>query len=802
MSFFRNPSETLRRWSPSKDSGILSRAPFLDSIERKGELFFQTGRLLVDTLAKFSASLKTRQFSSLAEFYHPEFCGNRLGLSDLKLESERDGICTQKFCGDDSIVALAGALAEWRRYIESFEETEEISLYLHRLEEWEPGRTIVATVRFEHIGTPYGAKRSCIDRAYFRTSWERAGETVQLKTQSLIKGDRVFSEQPHFLNVAQDAGIDFQNQYYPPFLSEPLKFGMIRYGPGGITAVDYDNNGLYDIFVPDGAESKLFRNRGDGTFEDVTAQAGLAGLDGVSVAVFADYDNDGFKDLFVSRTFKPNQLFHNNGDGTFTDVTERSGIGADCCTTVAAWGDYDNDGYLDLYVGRYLDPRKEIPTTFYARNGEPNQLYHNNGDGTFTNVTERAGVGEKGLCLGAVWGDFNDDGYPDLYVVNDFGRKTLYRNNGDGTFKDITKKSNTLAYGAGMSASFVDYDNDGKFDLYVTHIRSEHAWFAEAPTVKRYMLRCLSQGTWKTDMPLYMEIMRQSGMGFVGVFQQMASGNTLLRNKGNGTFEDVTLKADANPPGWFWGAVFADFDNDGWQDLYAANGWVYNSKDTEIELDFLYNVVTKQKTYKTGLFFDPDYFGTSSWHGWERNRHLRSNRDGTFSEVGNAAGTDLLVNSRGVAVADFWNRGVMDIAVAASNDRHALLKNVMALDRNWLQVELVGTKSNRDAVGARVTIYTNGTQQSREIVLGDSYGSQSSLRLHFGLNHCPQVAKLIVRWPASGIQQTFENVAANRIVEITEGDDRIIEKRYASAADNARAFEELAEVSGATPTSA
>jgi hypothetical protein len=785
LSFLKNPSEILRRSSPDNNSGILSWAPFVTSIERQGELFFQTGRLLVDTMASFIGSVKRREFSKLAGSYHPAFRGNRLGLNILEPESERDGICTQKFYDDDAVIGHEDALAEWQKYIESFDHIEEISLHLHRLEQWKPGKAIIASIRFEHIGTLLGAPRSCIDRAYFRTSWERVGDTLQLKTQNLIQGGRMYSQQPHFLNVAEAAGIDFENRYYPPFLTEPLKFGMIRYGPGGITAVDYDNDGWYDIFIPDGVESKLFRNRRDGTFEDVTAQAGLSGLDGVSVAVFADYDNDGFKDLFVSRTFQPNQLFHNNGDGTFTDVTEKAGIGADCCTTVAAWGDYDNDGYLDLYVGRYLDPRKDIPTTFYARNGEPNQLYHNNGDGTFTNVTERSGVGDKGLCLGAVWGDFNDDGYPDLYVVNDFGRKTLYRNNGDGTFKDITTKSNTLAYGAGMSASFVDYDNDGKFDFYVTHIRSEHAWFAEAPTVKRYMLRCFSQGTWKTDMPLYMQIMRQSGMGFVGVFQQMASGNTLLRNKGDGTFEDVTLKANANPPGWFWGAVFADFDNDGWQDLYAANGWVYNNRDTEIELDFLYNVVTNQKAYKTGLFFDPKHFGTSSWHGWERNRYLRSNRNGTFSEAGHATGTDLIVNSRGVAVADFWNRGVMDVIVAASTDRHALLKNVMKLDRNWLQVELVGTKSNRDAVGARVTIYTDGAQQSREVVLGDSYGSQSALRLHFGLNHYPRVDKLIVRWPASGVQQTFENVPANRIIEITESSDRLMEKRYVPATTKA-----------------
>ncbi len=764
---------------PLKRSQRLARATVPDLIEKDGEEFFQTGRSIVGTLKHLAASLRRSQWNEAREFYASGFLGEALGLNRLQVGAERDGIHRYIFNRDPAPMDRTDALAEWQAYLEAFAEVEEFSLHLDRLESWRAPETVVTSVRFEHIGRLRGAKRPCIDRAYFRVAWERKGDKFEISEQALSEGDRIHSEKPHFTNVARAAGIDFQNQYYPAFLTEKLKFGMIRYGPGGITAVDYNNDGLCDLFIPDGVESKLYRNRGDGTFEDVTQQAGLAGLDGVSVALFADYDNDGYKDLFVSRTFKPNQLFHNNGDGTFADVTGQSGLGEDSCTTVAAWADYDNDGYLDLYVGRYMDPRKHIPTTFYSRNGEPNQLYHNNGDGTFTNVTERAGVGDKGLCLGAVWGDFNDDGYPDLYVVNDFGRKTLYHNNGDGTFKDITVKSKTLAYGAGMSASFVDYDNDGKFDFYVTHIRSEHSWFAEAPTVRRYMLRSLTQGTWKTDMPLYLEIMRQSGLGFVGVFKQMASGNTLLRNKGDGTFEDVTWKARANPPGWFWGAAFADFDNDGWQDAYAANGWVYNSKDTEIELDFLYNVVTHQKQYKTGIFFDPKYFGTLSWHGWERNRYLRNNGDGTFLEAGNATGTDLITNSRGVAVADFWNRGVMDIAVAASTDRHALLKNEVGAGRNWLQVELVGTKSNRDAVGARVAIRVNGSLQAREVVLGDSYGSQSSLRLHFGLNDQRTVDQLTVRWPRSGLVQTFHDVAGNRIIQVTEGNSNLVEKRYA-----------------------
>jgi ASPIC and UnbV/FG-GAP-like repeat len=772
-------------------TGNLMRIPIAGSIfraiDRQGEQFFQAGRTLITFLDQMAELLRRHDSAALGHLYAESFSGRKLGLTDLSPIHERDGVRQAKFHAGRHAVSRHDVIAEWLTYIDGFDQIEELSLHVHRFEEWRKPGQLAASLRLELIGTPSRERASGIDRAYLRIAWQICGEVLQICDQSLIEGERIVCGEAHFQDMSEAAGIDFVNQYYPPFLTQPLKFGMIRYGPGGISAVDYDNDGFYDLFIPDGVSSRLLRNRRDGTFEDVTEKAGLAGLDGVSVATFADYDNDGYKDLFVSRTFQPNQLFHNNRDGTFTDVTRESGLGEDCCTTVAGWGDYDNDGFLDLYLGRYLDPRKDIPTTFYARNGEPNQLYHNNGDGTFTNVTERAGVGDRGLCLGVVWGDYNDDGFPDLYVVNDFGRKTLYKNNGNGTFRDVTVRSKTLAYGAGMSASFVDYDNDGKFDYYVTHIRSEHAWFAESPTVKRYMLKCMTQGTWKTDMPLYWQIFRQSGRDFVRVFQQMASGNTLLRNMGDGTFDNVTEATGTNPPGWFWGASFADFDNDGWQDLYIANGWVYNEKGKEIELEFLNNVVTNQDIYKTGLYFDPDYFGSRSWHGYERNRYLRNNGDGTFTELGRATGTDLLLNSRGVAVADFWNRGVMDIAVSASADRHALLRNIVGLKRNWLQVELVGQRSNRDGIGVRITLYAGSTQQSREVVLGDGYGSQNSLRQHFGLNHLPMVDKLVVRWPASDLTQTFEHIPVNQILEITEGAPQIVTKTYPAIDDGAYA---------------
>jgi hypothetical protein len=749
-------------------------------VDRTGERFFNTGKQVVETLDRLAAAAKASEWERFRSSFAVGYQGEELGLLHVASTKSKDGVEQLSFRSSHAITNDNAAISEWIDYRNEFDTVEAFELHLDRLEKWNESDPVRTRVRLEVIGKLRGSSVSAIDRAYVSMDFDRAGDNLLIHRAAPGVGERIVARQPLFENVARQAGIDFVNRYYPAFLNTPLKFGMIRYGPAGITAVDYDGDGLYDLFIPDGVESRLYRNLGDGRFEDVTARAGLSGLDGVSVALFADYDNDGHKDLFVSRTFSHNQLFHNNGDGTFTDVTAKSGIGDDCCTTVASWADYNNDGLLDLYVGRYLDPRKAIPTTFYARNGEPNQLYRNNGDGTFTNVTTTAKVGDTGLCLGTVFGDYDGDGYPDLYVVNDFGRKTLYHNNRDGTFEDVTVKSGTLAYGAGMSASFADFDNDGKLDIYCTNIRSEHAWYASAPTVGRYMLNSWREGVWATDMPLYWQIFRQSGLEFVQVFQQMASGNTLLRNRGDGTFEDVTVQAGANPVGWFWGASFADFDNDGWQDIYAADGWVYNEPGTEIELEFLNNVVTHQDVYKTGLYFDPKYFGQRSWHGYERNRHLRNNGDGTFSEIGHAAGTDLLTNSRGVAVADFWNRGAMDIAVSASTDRHALLRNNLPATRNWLQVELVGVKSNRDAVGARVTAKCGGRQQLREVVLGDGYGSQNSLRQHFGLGDNSVVGELIVRWPRSGIVQTFRNVAANRVVEITEGRDLLVEKHYRS----------------------
>ena len=719
------PSARRRRWLAG---GFLAAVVALPAawlagrqVEGRGLAFYESGRAAVGGLGELADALEARDPAGIEAAFAPGFSGRDLGLPGpagpaAEPASRRDGVEISPFAPSGAALDRPGVVEAWWRYLEGFEEIETVELHLHRIESW--GDEVVATVRFEAIATPRVAPRAGIDRALLRARFVptedggTAGPALRIASLELLEGERQLAERPLFAEIGGRAGIAFENRFYPPFLTEPLAFRMLRYGPAGITAADYDGDGLHDLFIPDGVASRLYRNRGDGTFEDVTEAAGLldqeGGLSGVSVALLADFDGDGWKDLFVSRTFEPNQLFRSNGRGpdggvTFTDVTARAGLAPDCCTTVASAGDYDLDGDLDLYLGRYLDPREAIPTTFYARNGEPNRLYRNDGGLRFTDVTEEARVGDTGLCLGSAFADYDDDGRPDLWVANDFGRKTLYRNRGDGTFEDVTVETGTLAYGAGMSSTVGDYDNDGRLDLYVAHIRSEHAWLAEAPSVHAYLVSALRHGTWPAATPLFLEIFRQSGTDFVGVFRQMASGNTLLRNRGPGedgvtTFEDATRQARANPPGWFWGTSFADFDNDGWLDLYAANGWVYGERGTEMELDFLHDVLSRQDLYQTGVLFDPDHFAGRSWHGWERNRHLRNDGPGadgavTFTEVGRAAGTDLLTNSRGIAVADFWNRGVLDVAVAASTDRHTLLANLAAgavADRGWLEVEVVG----------------------------------------------------------------------------------------------------------------
>ena len=305
-----------------------------DRVDQDGQRFFNTGGEVVATLDQFARALPSGDFDKAEAFFSERFQGTPLGLTRLDLIEEKDGLRRLRFQAGDMPLDRRGAMQEWRSYIDSFDQIEEVRLHLHSLESLdsagdspaESPERIVASVRFELIGKPKGAPRAGVDRAYFEFEFESLNGQLRIRKGSLLEGERIISNRPHFADVSREAGIDFKNRYYPPFLTEPLQFGMIRYGPAGLAAADYDNDGFYDLFIPDGVESKLFRSRRDGTFEDVTVPAGLAGLDGVGVGVFGDYDNDSDADLYVANDADPNFLYRNNGQGRFDEVGQMAGV--------------------------------------------------------------------------------------------------------------------------------------------------------------------------------------------------------------------------------------------------------------------------------------------------------------------------------------------------------------------------------------------------------------------------------------------------------------------------------------------
>jgi hypothetical protein len=442
--------------------------------------------------------------------------------------------------------------------------------------------------------------------------------------------------------------------------------------------------------------------------------------------VWGDYDNDGFPDLYVTQYGK-NVLYHNNGDGTFTDVTDKAGVGGmDFGTmfhTGATFFDYDRDGRLDLYVGGYANfgPKSQrycnigagMPSSCrpMVYGGTPDVLYHNNGDGTFTNVTKKAGIYQpKGLNLSVGAADYDNDGWPDLFVANDGLEAYLYHNQHDGTFKEIAVPSGMALTGDGgtmaaMCISLGDYDNDGYLDLYISdfQLASDHVW----------------------------------------------------HNDGKGFFEESSEMLGITAPTKHvlsFGGGFFDMDNDGWLDLFIANGHVYEGVEK----------VFPDTTYK------------------QINSLFHNNAAGKFIDVTRQAGNGFAVPyaGRGAAFADFDNNGNMDVIVANNGDPPLLLHNGGGSGNHFVNFKLIGRKSNRDAMGARLRLRAGGISQIREIAGGGSYLSQSDLRAHFGMGRAARADSLEVFWP-SGLRQTFRDIAADGFYIIEEGSDQLGAQKFA-----------------------
>ncbi|MBV9501602.1 MAG: CRTAC1 family protein [Acidobacteriaceae bacterium] len=526
-----------------------------------------------------------------------------------------------------------------------------------------------------------------------------------------------------FTDIGAQAGLHAPLIYGP----EDHKTYIIETVGCGCAFIDYDNDGWLDVFLlsgtredgpPPGATNRLYKNNRDGTFTDVTEKSGLAHTGWASAVAIGDYNNDGFEDLFVTY-YGQNIFYRNNGDGTFTDVTKDAGLlhegtkwGAGC-----TFVDYDRDGKLDLFVSNYCVfdknrvPKpgessfcnwKGIPVNCGPRGLPPGDLvlYHNNGDGTFTNVTEKSGVGKsKGsYCMTSVAADFDNDGWPDIYVACDSTPSFLLKNNHDGTFTDIGLESGVALNEdgmeqAGMGLGIGDYNLDGSLDILKTHFADDTA--------------------------------------------------VLYRNDGKGNFEDVTNSAGLGVETRFisWGAGMFDLDNDGYPDLFWVTGSVY----PEIE-----------KALPNYPFKSPRIV-------------FRNLRNGKFEELLDQAGPGIAAPhaSRGAAFGDFDNDGDIDILVMNLNEPPSLLRNDMSGSDHWLKVKLVGTKSNRSGIGARVTARYGGKLQVQEVLSQASFYSANDLRLHFGLGAVDKL-DLDVRWPNGGVEH-FKEVAADHLVTIREG---------------------------------
>ena len=493
--------------------------------------------------------------------------------------------------------------------------------------------------------------------------------------------------------------------------------------PGGAAFLDYDNDGDADIYITNGSSvygfpagehpyNRLYRNDG-AVFKDVTIQAGVGDTSWSFGCTAADYDNDGFQDIYVTNNAR-NTLYRNRGDGTFADVTEASGSGDEGYSTGSAFGDYDRDGDLDLFIGHYIrlwrEHRSTIPCVWKLmpimcgpRGMLPDTdvFYRNNGDGTFTDVTEEVGlVGDPLYALGAVFADFNEDGWPDIFVANDCRRNLLYINQQDGRFED-----RALMVGVGynddgisqacMGVAVGDYDNDGHFDIFVTNWEDEY--------------------------------------------------NTLYRNEGDGFFMDVTTVSGDIAWGAAhevsWGNLLFDYDNDGDQDMFVANGHTYPQADAP----------HTNASYR------------------QLNSLFENQGNGMFADVSKKAGPGLAIEevSRGAITADYDGDGDLDIFVMNLNSTPNLLRNDGGNQNNYIFIKTVGTRSNRDGVGTRVEVTAEGRRQAAEVRSGSSFVSHSDMRVHFGLGQAERIKSIVLRWP-SGEVQRLEDVAENQVLTVVE----------------------------------
>jgi hypothetical protein len=546
-----------------------------------------------------------------------------------------------------------------------------------------------------------------------------------------------------FEEVARNVGIDFVHQ--APKLDSKLEHIMPQVASMGaaVSVVDFDRDGWQDLYVTNSGEgslNRLYRNLANGSFKDVAVEMGIADMNrpgtGVSMgAVWGDYDNDGFEDMFLYKWGRP-ELFHNDAGSSFTRVTDKSGFPGWANANTAVWFDYDRDSRLDLFVGGYyaehldlwsLNTTKMMPESFeYAQNGGRKYLFRNLGNGSFEDVSEQLGINTRRWALAAFAADLRGTGYPDLFIANDYGVSELFFNEGGKRFREVGKATGVgSAPKSGMNATVGDILNSGKFAIYVTNISEE------------------------------------------GVLIQ---GNNLWVQRdgteGDGVkYDNLARSMGVELGGWSFGAQFCDLNNDGNLDLYLTNGYVSADRGTNYWYDF-----SKVAGGNTTIISDaknwPSMDGRSL-SGYQQKRVWINDGAGRFTEVAQAVGATDTYDGRSVAVADLWNRGVLDVIVANQRGPLLVYKNHTTPDNKWIAFEVEGLASNRSAIGTQVRVFWNGGQQVQEVSGGTGFCAQNQRRLHFGLGRISRVDKVVVRWP-SGKTQTITEPEIGKVHNMRE----------------------------------
>jgi tetratricopeptide (TPR) repeat protein len=647
-------------------------------------------------------------------------------------------------------------------------------------------------VRYEFVGEGNGFHREQWI-GNLDLDWEIGpGTEIRLRKWRNVEEVRSRSLAPMFEDIAASAFAgcaSFGAQFVPGVDTWRTVMdgasGIDIYGHNGVAVGDFDDDGFDDLYVcqPAGLPNRLYRNRGDGTFEDVTETSGVGILDNTACALFADVNNDGRQDLIVVRASGP-LLFLNVGGGKFRLRPDAFHFASppQGTFTGAAIADYDRDGWLDIYFCLYTyyqgtDQYRYPLPYFAAENGPPNFLMRNQQDGSFRDVTRQTGLDKNNtrfsFCCG--WADFDGDGWPDLYVVNDFGRKNLYRNNGDGTFTDVAKEAGVEDVGAGMSVSWLDFDQDGRQDLYVADM-----WTAAGLRVS--MLK---------------EFQKNASGEVRAMYRRHAMGNCLYRNRGDGKFEGAGLRSGTLMGRWAWSSDAWDFNHDGFPDLYIANGMISGPQRDDLNSFFWRQVVANSpegskpnSAYEQGWNAVNELIrADATWSGYERNVLYLNNGDGTFADVSGIAGMDFLEDSRTFALADFDHDGRVEAVLKNRNGPQLrFLKNVMPQLAPAIAFRLQGKKSNPDAVGAVVTIETNVGRQAKFVQVGSGFLAQHSKELFFGLGEAKGPIQASIRWP-SGLEQKIGDLPTNHRIWIEEGSAVVRKDAFASAPERSEVNE-------------